>query len=96
MYNGVGIVTPRGSGTSGYVTSNAFNIRGNQQVAERKDDGKQGPPKPVKADERVLEHQRKRAIEVKLAELEEDLQEKGCALQALCLTQLCCIFCGPC
>ena len=27
MYNGVGLLTPRGSGTSGYVQSNKFNIR---------------------------------------------------------------------
>jgi len=27
MYNGIGILTPRGSGTSGYVTTNKFNLR---------------------------------------------------------------------
>jgi serine/arginine repetitive matrix protein 2 len=83
MYNGIGLLTPRGSGTSGHVTSNAFNIRSGQRITERKDDGKKGPV-VKKADEKILEHQRKRAIEVKLAELEEDLQDKGCALSTAC------------
>jgi serine/arginine repetitive matrix protein 2 len=78
MYNGIGLLTPRGSGTSGHVTSNSFNIRSGQRVTERKDDHKRASV-TIKADEKILEHQRKRAIEVKLAELEEILQEKGCA-----------------
>ena len=80
MYNGIGLLTPRGSGTSGHVTGNSFNIRGGQRITERKDEGKQ-PPRVLKADEKILEHQRKRAVEVKLAELEESLQDKGCATE---------------
>ena len=78
MYNGIGLLTPRGSGTSGHVTSNSFNIRPGDRGTERRPDATN---KPIikKPDERILEHQRKREIEVKLMELEETLQEQGCA-----------------
>lgn len=76
MYNGVGLLTPRGSGTSGHVQSNSFNVRPNSAVpafgAETK------APIVYKPNEDILEHNRKREIEVKLVELEEELEEKGC------------------
>ena len=66
------------------MQSNSFNVRGGQKVTERKQGSANRPPVVRKPDEKILEHQRKRAIEVKLAELEESLQEKGCA-HSLCL-----------
>eukprot|EP01025_Chloroclados_australasicus_P038833 TRINITY_DN400_c0_g1_i1.p2 TRINITY_DN400_c0_g1~~TRINITY_DN400_c0_g1_i1.p2 ORF type:complete len:475 (-),score=71.66 TRINITY_DN400_c0_g1_i1:717-2141(-) len=80
MYNGVGLLTPRGTGTSGYVQSNQFNLRRRPPPA-----GSQGKPGEVKkrkegqqkANEEILEHNRKREIEVKLLELRESLEEQG-------------------
>jgi hypothetical protein len=37
MYNGIGIGTPRGSGTSGYVQSNKFHLRGSRLNRVRSD-----------------------------------------------------------
>lgn len=79
MYNGIGLLTPRGSGTSGHVTSNSFNIRPSERGTERRGDAL-SRPLIKKPDERILEHARKREIEVKLMELEETLQEQGCVL----------------
>jgi serine/arginine repetitive matrix protein 2 len=76
MYNNIGLLTPRGSGTSGHVTANSFNIRPQQRVTERKNDNNSAPIIRT-ADEKILHHQRKRAIEVKLADLEEALEEQG-------------------
>ena len=81
MYNGVGILTPRGTGTSGHVQTNKFNLRrapvpkfgseaGAQQHADRK------PNKDI------LEHNRRRQLEIKLLELREQLEEAGCAQHA--------------
>jgi serine/arginine repetitive matrix protein 2 len=77
MYNGIGLLTPRGSGTSGHVTSNSFNIRSVPTRYDKRDDQ---PRKQVvrKPDESILEHERKREIELKVVELEDDLETKGC------------------
>jgi serine/arginine repetitive matrix protein 2 len=75
MYNGVGILTPRGTGTSGHVQTNKFNLRrapvpkfgadGDKQHADRK------PNKDI------LEHNRRRQLEIKLLELSDQLEEAG-------------------
>ena len=75
MYNGVGLLTPRGSGTSGHVQSNAFNLRQAPSTLLNVGDGK--GPTVRRANEDILEHNRKREIEVKLLELEEELENKG-------------------
>jgi len=77
MYNGIGILTPRGSGTSGYVTTNKFNLRpGAAHRVERQDHTDSGPPQrqPNKG---ILDHSRKREIELEIAKLEEQLMEEG-------------------
>lgn len=81
MYNGIGLTTVRGSGTSGYVQTNKFNLRnqrptGRQQTAKPGDPGFDGP-KQTKANDAILEHNRKREIERQLLELEDSLIEKG-------------------
>ncbi len=77
MYNGIGLVTPRGSGTSGHVQNNKFNLRGHAPPPKF---GEEKPPAEVQRqpNKEILEHNRKRAIEIKLAEYQDDLEDKGC------------------
>ena len=77
MYNGIGILTPRGSGTSGHVTNNKFNLRpGASHRMQRPSENDAGPVQrqPNKG---ILEHSRKREIELEIAKMEEDLMEEG-------------------
>lgn len=74
MYNGIGILTPRGSGTSGHVQNNKFNLRPGAAFARereraRDDDG----PTHKKPNAEILDHARKRDIELEIAKLEEEL-----------------------
>lgn len=79
-YNGIGLQTTRGSGTNGYVQTNKFHRSASRlQRTEWRDlkDIHGAGPKSNKPNEEILAHQRKREIEVKLAQLEDDLEEKG-------------------
>lgn len=83
MYNGIGLTTPRGSGTNGYVQRNLSSLR----VKRPRDD--RGGERDEKDRERlesqlnrqpnaeILEHQRKRQLEVKCAELQDMMEEQG-------------------
>jgi cwf21 domain len=78
MSANVGLSTPRGSGTSGYVQRNLSNLkprdrdRGAPYSATEFDKHKQRAP-----NKEILEHERKRKIEVKLFELRDKLEEEG-------------------
>lgn len=82
MYNGIGLQTARGSGTNGYVQSNKFFIR-SRSNATKPFGGGAPPPEPEisggvrKPNKEILEHDRKRRIEVKLLVLRETLEERG-------------------
>lgn len=78
MYNGIGILTPRGSGTSGHVQSNKFNLRGgppqrfqSDPHAADKGPGHKGPNKEI------LDHRRKREIELRVMQEQEKLEDEG-------------------
>jgi hypothetical protein len=80
MSANVGLTTPRGSGTSGYVQRNLSHIK------PRDADRRTGPPsrdfdQPTHAqrqpDPAILEHERKRRIEVQVFELRDKLEEEG-------------------
>uniref|UniRef100_A0A8C2IDD0 CWF21 domain-containing protein n=1 Tax=Cyprinus carpio TaxID=7962 RepID=A0A8C2IDD0_CYPCA len=83
MYNGIGLTTPRGSGTNGYVQRNLSSVRVKRNRDER------GGERDEKDRERlesqlnrqpnadILEHQRKRQLEVKCAELQDMMEEQG-------------------
>lgn len=76
MYNGIGILTPRGTGTSGHVQANKFNLR--RAPVPKFQEGKPGvPAADKKPDKGILEHNRKRQVEVKLLELQDELEAKG-------------------
>lgn len=81
MYNGIGLQTPRGSGTNGYIQTNKFFVRPKTgKVAEstrgfEEDQGTAGVSKKPNKD--ILEHDRKRQIELKLVILEDKLIDQG-------------------
>lgn len=84
MYNGIGLQTPRGSGTNGHVQRNwalvrshnkdKLNYRTEEELAKLDAATNRQPNKEI------LDHERKRKIELKCVELEEILEEKGCVL----------------
>lgn len=79
MSSNVGLSTPRGSGTSGYVQRNLSTLKpravGYGQPYTLNDSAR--PPKIRKPDEDILRHDRLREIEVKVAELQDKLEEEG-------------------
>ncbi|KAJ9663479.1 hypothetical protein H2198_000744 [Neophaeococcomyces mojaviensis] len=79
MSANVGLSTPRGSGTSGYVQRNLSALKpratGYGQPYSLNDAAR--PPKIRKPDEDILRHDRLREIEVKVMELRDKLEEEG-------------------
>ncbi|KAI8074277.1 cwf21 domain-containing protein [Gilbertella persicaria] len=78
MYNGIGLSTPRGSGTNGYVVRNLSFIKPPRQ--DRQDRANQDyreTPKTRKPNAAILDHDRKRKIEVKCMEHQLKLEEEG-------------------
>lgn len=72
---GIGLTTVRGSGTSGYVQGNKFNLRAPPQGRdERKEEREAGGVKR-KPNQDILEHNRKREIEVKVMERRVQLED---------------------
>lgn len=76
MSSNVGLSTPRGSGTSGYVQRNLAHMRPRDY----------GTPYPQDADSRhkmrqpdkdILEHDAKREVELKVIDLQDELEEEG-------------------
>ncbi|KAG5359876.1 Pre-mRNA-splicing factor CWC21 [Yarrowia sp. C11] len=90
-YNGIGLTTPRGSATSGHIQSNISNraFNGNrkgefehQEMTDQQD--KRSKTKLDRdyvagraADVEMLEHERKRKVEVACMELQDKLEEEG-------------------
>ncbi|KAF3925104.1 hypothetical protein AA313_de0209881 [Arthrobotrys entomopaga] len=79
MSSNVGLSTPRGSGTSGYVQRNLSHIRPrdpNNQY-HPKDYDKFQKHKQRQPDKEILDHDRKRNVEVKCLELRDKLEDEG-------------------
>jgi len=74
------VQTPRGSGTNGYVQRNLSHVRKRPQVeyTEELRDRDLKAVEPRKSNPELLEHERRRKIEVECLLLEEELQERGC------------------
>ncbi|RMZ89122.1 hypothetical protein DV736_g3646, partial [Chaetothyriales sp. CBS 134916] len=77
MSSNVGLSTPRGSGTSGYVQRNL-------SLLKPRDAGYGAPypptssaPKHRKPDRQILKHDREREVEVKVLELRDKLEDDG-------------------
>ncbi len=76
MYNGIGLPTPRGSGTNGYIQRNLSTVR------KFKDKNFKAPddipvPSLRRGNTDIIEHDRKRKIEVKCMEFESLLEDQG-------------------
>uniref|UniRef100_A0A182USG3 Cwf21 domain-containing protein n=1 Tax=Anopheles merus TaxID=30066 RepID=A0A182USG3_ANOME len=81
MYNGIGLTTPRGSGTNGHVQRNVAFVRPGKKdnINYRTEDdlAKLDAQSNRQPNQGILDHERKRKIEVKCAELEEVLESQG-------------------
>jgi len=75
MYNGIGLTTPRGSGTNGFVIRNLSAVR---KTKEKVRDYKEKEDLAVRPfDIELIEHERRRQAEVRCLELQELLEEKN-------------------
>ena len=80
MYNGIGLTTPRGTGTNGYVQRNWSHVKRKSNVEYRNEQKRvdaMGPPKARKPNKEILEHERKRKVELRIAEFEDAMEEQG-------------------
>lgn len=83
MYNGIGIMTPKGSGTNGYVQRNLANIP-RQRLDFKAALGQSfksmtgdSAMKVRKANHELLLHEQKRKVENELIKLEDELRDAG-------------------
>ncbi|KAA8563628.1 hypothetical protein EYC84_011651 [Monilinia fructicola] len=77
MSSNVGLTTPRGSGTSGYVQRNLAHIKPRDQAKPYSTDIDSLRHRQRQPDKEILEHDRKREVEVKVFELRDKLEEEG-------------------
>ena len=77
MADNVGLTTPRGSGTSGYVQKNRSLLRPRDKVAPYPKDWESAKHRPRQPDAEILEHEARREIEVKVLELRDKLEDEG-------------------
>lgn len=86
MYNGIGLRTVRGTATNGFVQRNLSYVKPamvRSKTGKSEQDWGSAVPKARKACADIQAHDRKRQIEVKLLELQEELEDKGCVLSRL-------------
>ena len=80
MYNGIGLNTPRGSGTSGYVQKNLAFVRPKNMTNNYKEilqKFKEDPtPTKKRANQDIIEHEMKHKIEVEIFNYAEELKAK--------------------
>jgi hypothetical protein len=83
MSSNVGLSTPRGSGTSGYVQRNLSYLKPRDNAAPYPRDldavrqQQQRHHRQRKPDKEILEHDRRREVEVKVFELRDKLEDEG-------------------
>ncbi|KAF2199440.1 pre-mRNA-splicing factor CWC21, partial [Delitschia confertaspora ATCC 74209] len=77
MSSNVGLSTPRGSGTSGYVQRNLSLLKPRDNAAPYPKDWDQFKHRQRQPDKEILEHDRRREIEVKVFELRDKLEDEG-------------------
>lgn len=80
MYNGIGLQTARGSGTNGYVQRNLAFVKNKKERVDYKTEEElnkldQGLNKQPNQD--ILDHERKRKVELKCMEMQELMEEQG-------------------
>lgn len=78
MYNGIGLQTARGSGTNGYIQTNKFFVKPKtNKINNSSGTGYEERGITRKPNKEILEHDRKRQIQLKLLVLEDKLIEQG-------------------
>jgi len=79
MYNGIGLTTPRGSGTNGYVQRNLGALPKRIKIDYQKDSEKNRASLDLqrKPNTEILEHERKRQIEIKVEMLKDTMIAKN-------------------
>lgn len=77
MSSNVGLTTPRGSGTSGYVQRNLAHLKPRDQVKPYSTDLDSLKHRQRQPDKEILEHDRKRDVELKVFELRDRLEDEG-------------------
>ncbi|KAI1094742.1 cwf21-domain-containing protein [Rostrohypoxylon terebratum] len=79
MSDNVGLSTPRGSGTSGYVQRNLAHLKPRDRPAPyNTKDFDAMKHRQRQPDKDILEHDRKREVEIKVLELRDKLEDEGC------------------
>ena len=84
MYNNIGLQTARGSGTNGYVQRNLSLLRSRKEKVEyhtQEDVDRLEQMNTRKPNQEILEHERKRQIELKCMELQDMMEEQGLVRQ---------------
>mmetsp|Transcript_68043 Transcript_68043/g.148303 ORF Transcript_68043/g.148303 Transcript_68043/m.148303 type:complete len:336 (-) Transcript_68043:161-1168(-) len=79
MYNGIGLLTPKGSGTNGYVQRNLSSLKAQRAdwVGLKGQFKAENVIKIKKANPELLLHEQKRKVELELLKLEDELRETG-------------------
>jgi cwf21. len=80
MYNGIGLTTARGSGTNGYVQRNWSLVRKTKEktnLKTEKDLERMDAMNNKQPNREILDHEKKRKIELQCLELQELLEEQG-------------------
>ena len=77
MYNGIGLQTPRGSGTNGHVQRNWAIVRKTKEKISYKNQEGKLDSASKQPNKEILDHDRKRKIEVKCTELSDKLENLG-------------------
>jgi len=75
MYNGVGLQTPRGSGTTGHVQASKFLAKPRPSPSSSPSPSEAGGMRKPNKD--IIEHDRKRQVELRLLVLIDALEEQG-------------------
>lgn len=80
MSSNVGLSTPRGSGTSGYVQRNLSTLKPRDTgygAPYPPTDRDRALPRQRQPDKEILDHDRKREVEVKVFDLRDKLEDEG-------------------
>ena len=77
MYNGIGVTSVRGTGTSGYVQTNRFNIRHRPGPREFNQDALAQPQASREPNKGIIDHNKKRELEIQLMRERDRLEDAG-------------------
>jgi serine/arginine repetitive matrix protein 2 len=80
-YNGIGLSTARGSGTNGFIQRNLSHVKAKPAFRNDTANYLQAPEHQLSRppNKEILDHERKRLVEIKCLELEDELTEQGLA-----------------